>query len=244
MQTSSTPDSPQKVTLNKYGYNTMARHWTMVIITAAPLFLVGGTWSWDWAWIYSAASLIGWTALNIILAVENPGLLNERGRPRKEITVDAKSWDMAILLIYTILLFVLPIVAGLDFRYGWSAPTSPIIHILGIVLLLLGFVPLTWAMAANKFFAPTVQIQAQGGHQVADSGPYRYVRHPGYVGVILHFIAVPLALGTWTALIPALIGTALFVVRTALEDKTLRDELPGYADFAKRTRYRLLPGIW
>jgi protein-S-isoprenylcysteine O-methyltransferase Ste14 len=132
----------------------------------------------------------------------------------------------------------------LDYRNGWSAEVSPIVHIVGIALVLFGFVPLAGAMASNKFFDPTVRIQTEAGHRVMDSGPYRIVRHPGYVGVILHFVAVPIALGTWVALIPALIGAGLYVARTALEDQTLQRELPGYADFAKRTRYRLLPGIW
>jgi protein-S-isoprenylcysteine O-methyltransferase Ste14 len=217
---------------------------SLVLITCAPLFLAAGTWSWDWAWVYTAASLIGWIVLDVIVALENPGLFNQRGKPTKDLTKGAKRWDLIILTLYTVLLVATPVVAGLDFRYGWSAETSPVIHILGIALVLLGFVPLTGAMAANKFFEPTVRIQTETGHQVVENGPYRFIRHPGYLGIILHFIAVPLALGTWAALIPALLGAALYVVRTAKEDQTLRQELPGYADFAKRTRYRLLPGIW
>jgi protein-S-isoprenylcysteine O-methyltransferase Ste14 len=244
MPTSSASNSAQKVSLNKYGYNTIARNMSIVVITCVPLFLAAGTWSRDWAWVYTAASLIGWTVLNVIVAVKNPELFNQRGKPTRDLTTGAKKWDLILLTIYTILLFVVPIVAGLDFRYGWSGDTSPLIHILGIVLLLLGLVPLTWAMAANKYFEPTVRIQTEAGHQVAENGPYRFVRHPGYLGVILHFIAVPLALGAWAALIPALLGAAIYVVRTALEDKTLRQELPGYADFAERIRFRLLPGIW
>ena len=190
------------------------------------------------------ASLIGCNAHNIVVDAENPGLLNQRGKRSKDLTANAKRWDLFILLAYTLLLIIVPIVAGLDYRNGWSAAVSTIVHIVGIGLLLFGFVPLAGAMAANKFFDPTVRIQTEAGHRVMDNGPYRVVRHPGYVGVILHFIAVPIALGTWAALIPALIGAGLYVVRTTLEDRTLQQELPGYADFAKRTRYRLLPGVW
>jgi protein-S-isoprenylcysteine O-methyltransferase Ste14 len=240
-----TPSVPaRKVPLDKYGYNTIARNMSIVLITCLPLFLAAGTWSWDWAWVYAVASFIGWAALNIIVAVENPGLFNQRGRPSKEVMAGAKRWDMVLLTLYTILMFAVPIAAGLDFRNGWSAETSPAIHVCGITLLILGFIPLTWAMVANTFFEPTVKIQTERGHTVVDSGPYRFIRHPGYLGVMLHFIAVPFALGTWVALIPALLGTAIYVLRTALEDKMLRDELPGYADFAERTRYRLLPGVW
>jgi protein-S-isoprenylcysteine O-methyltransferase Ste14 len=90
----------------------------------------------------------------------------------------------------------------------------------------------------------TVRIQSDRGHRVAASGPYRIMRHPGYVAVALHFIAVPLTVGSWVALIPALLGIVLFVVRTALEDRTLIAELPGYADYARQTRSRWLPGVW
>jgi protein-S-isoprenylcysteine O-methyltransferase Ste14 len=243
MQPSTTPVSSGKVQLDKYGYNCIARHVAMVVMTCAPLFLAAGTFAWDWAWIYSIAMLVGWLVLSIVLAVENPGLLNQRGRRARDM-VGTKRWDWPILIAYSLLLFITPIVAGLDYRMGWSAPTSPAIHILGIVILLAGFVPLTWAMAVNKFFEATVRIQSENNQQVISSGPYRYVRHPGYVGVVLHFIAIPIALGTWAALIPALLGIVLFVVRTALEDSSLRSELPGYAAFAERTRYRLLPGVW
>lgn len=236
--------SSQKVPLDRYGYNTIARHMSLIIITCLPLFLAAGTWSWDWAWVYTAATFIGWTTLNIVVARENPALFNQRGRPNREMTVGAKKWDLVLLAIYSILLIVVPVVAGLDYRNGWSAETSPVIHVIGIALLLLGFIPLTWAMAANRFFDPTVRIQTERGHQVTDDGPYRIVRHPGYLGIILQFIAVPLSLGTWVALIPALLAVVVYVVRTALEDKTLQAELPGYADFAQRTRFRLLPGVW
>ncbi len=237
-------NSNDKVSLDKYGYNTIARNMSIVVITSLPLFLAAGTWSWDWAWVYSIASLVGWAALDIIVALQNPGLFNVRGRPTKDITTGSKRWDLPILSLYTLLMFITPIVAGLDYRYGWSGQVHPLVHLLGIALLLFGFVPLTGAMASNKFFEPTVRIQTDRDHRVADSGPYRYVRHPGYLGVALHFLAVPLAVGAWAALVPALLAVALFVLRTALEDRTLRQELPGYEDFARRTRYRLLPGIW
>lgn len=196
MQSSTPPISPQNDPLDKYGYNAIARHISTAVMACAPLFIAAGTLTWDWAWIYSIATLIGWTGLSAVLAVNNPGLLNHRGRRARDL-VGTKRWDWLILIIYSVLLFIVPIVAGLDYRMGWSAPTSPAIHILGIVILLAGFVPLIWAMAVNKFFEGTVRIQTENNQQVISSGPYRYVRHPGYVGVVLHFIAIPIALGTW-----------------------------------------------
>ena len=101
-----------------------------------------------------------------------------------------------------------------------------------------------WAMLANPFFEKTVRIQEERGHHVATGGPYRFVRHPGYVAFILMGFALPLGVGSAWALVPAGLNAALIVARTALEDRTLRRELPGYAEYAQRTRYRLLPGVW
>ncbi len=126
----------------------------------------------------------------------------------------------------------------------WSTPASNRIKLVGVVVLIVSFIPLTWALSVNRFFEGTVRIQTNRGHQVISSGPYRYVRHPGYVGVIAQFIAIPLVLGTSAAWIPALMGVSLYICRTWLEDRTLRAELPGYADFAHHTRYRLIPGVW
>lgn len=245
MPTTTSSDISQKVSINKYGYNAIVRNTSMAIFTSLPLFVAAGTTDWTWAWIYSLTSLFGWTALNVMVARQNPGLLNERGKPTRQMTANSKRWDLVILSFYSLLLFVVPIVAGFDYRYGWSSgEPSPIVQIIGLMVFLFGFIPLTWAMAANKFFEPTVRIQTERGHSVTDTGPYRFVRHPSYVGIILHFITPAIVLGTWTALLPGLIGAGLFVVRTAMEDQTLREELPGYADFATRTRYRLLPGVW
>lgn len=242
--TTAPSESIPKVPLNKYGYNTMARNIFMAVITCVSLFLAAGTWAWSWAWAYSAVSALGWAVLSVVVARENPELMNERGKRTKDMTVGTKRWDLILLSLYSLLLFVTPLTAGLDYRNGWSAESSPVIKVIGLALLAIGFIPLTWAMAANRFFEPTVRIQTQRGHQVADRGPYRFVRHPGYLGLVLHFLSLPIALGMWAALIPALVGVAVYVIRTALEDRTLQEELPGYAEFAQRTRYRLFPGIW
>lgn len=229
--------------LNKYGYNCIGKHIGMVFAACAPLFIGAGTLRWDWAWIFTAVTLIGWVTLSLILARFNPELLNERGKRAKELS-GTKPWDWLIMGVYSILLLATPLVAGLDYRYGWSSPLSDGIKVTGIVMLIIGFFLLTWSMAVNRFFEATVRIQTNRGHQVISSGPYRYVRHPGYVGVILQFIAVPLSLGTFAAWIPALLGVGLYILRTALEDRTLIAELPGYTDYARQTRFRLLPGVW
>jgi protein-S-isoprenylcysteine O-methyltransferase Ste14 len=107
-----------------------------------------------------------------------------------------------------------------------------------------GHALLVWSMVANAYFSLIVRIQADRSHQVVSSGPYRFVRHPGYLGSILFFLSTSLLLGSWWALIPGAAAALLIVIRTALEDRTLHAELPGYADYVERVRYRLLPGIW
>jgi protein-S-isoprenylcysteine O-methyltransferase Ste14 len=229
--------------LDRYGINTILRHLFTGVVTAVLLFLGAGTTDWTEGLIFATLNLVGWAGMSAAVASLNPGLFNERGKPTRQMQT-MRQWDKIILILYTLMMFAQPFIAGLDRRSGWSAqPVSPALVIVGNAINLLGFALLAWSMIANRYFAPIVQIR-EGEHLVADSGPYRYVRHPGYVSVILTFIAMPLALGTWVALIPAVIGVALYVIRTALEDRTLQVELPGYAEFAQRTRYRLLPGVW
>jgi len=239
----SQPASSSQPRLNKYGYNCIGKHIGMAVFISAPLFIGAGTLRWDCAWMYAAITLMGWCILSLILVNVNPEILNERGKTAKAL-VGTKRWDWIVMGIYSILLILTPLVAGLDYRNAWSSPTPDGIKLIGAAVLGISFIPLTWSMAANRFFEATVRIQTSRGHQVIASGPYRYVRHPGYIGVILQFVAIPLMLGTNVTWLPALLGVALYVLRTALEDRTLIAELPGYEAYAQRVRYRLIPGLW
>jgi protein-S-isoprenylcysteine O-methyltransferase Ste14 len=136
------------------------------------------------------------------------------------------------------------ILGGLDaVRFRWSSmPTWLVIP--GVLLYLLAFALGGWAMAVNPYFEPTVRIQHDRGHEVCTAGPYRVVRHPGYAATILGAPGFPLVIGSWWAFLTVGAYVLLFVVRTALEDRFLLRELPGYTDYARRTRYRLIPGIW
>jgi protein-S-isoprenylcysteine O-methyltransferase Ste14 len=163
---------------------------------------------------------------------------------RSEIGEGTKGWDkplsgLAMLLITPGAL----IVAGLDQRFRWSeiAPAVQFVALAGVVL---GNVLISWAMVSNKFFATTVRIQKDREHTVISKGPYRFVRHPGYLAFSISGLATPLMLGSWWALIPSLLGVCTLAVRTALEDRTLQEELDGYKEYAQQVRYRLLPGIW
>jgi len=141
-------------------------------------------------------------------------------------------------------ILALLIVAGLDERFGWSPELAVAIHLIGLAFIALGQGLFSWAMTSNLFFSTAVRIQMDRGQTVVSGGPYRYLRHPGYVGMIVSLFATALVFGSLWALIPAGLAAVLFVVRTALEDKVLLEELDGYQDYARQVRYRLLPGVW
>jgi protein-S-isoprenylcysteine O-methyltransferase Ste14 len=169
-----------------------------------------------------------------------PDLLKERMRRKK----DVKSWDKIIMAFYSFFLILILILPGLDaVRFQWSN-----VPLYAKILAFIGYVPGSalafWAMRENAFLSDVVRIQEDRGHTVCTTGPYKYVRHPMYVGVILIMLCFPISLGSFYTLIPAVIIMILFSVRTALEDKTLREELPGYKEYAQNVRYRLIPGIW
>jgi protein-S-isoprenylcysteine O-methyltransferase Ste14 len=157
---------------------------------------------------------------------------------------DAKTWDKIILFIYSVLVMIMLAVAGLDaVRYQWTQ-----VSLLAKILGFLGFIPaymlVFWTMTQNRYLSEVVRIQEERGHEVCTTGPYRYVRHPMYVGVIIFVICLPLALGSYMALFLSSLIILVFLIRTSLEDKTLHKELPGYREYAEQVRYRLIPGIW
>jgi len=223
-----------------------ARKWAVktavyVVLLALLLTLVSGSTDWTAAWAY-LAFLTGIMAVSgILLARVSPGLLAERS----QLQPGTKPWDKLLApLVGLAGPLAIYITAALDFRHRWSAPQPLWLTVAAFTVAALAALATTWAMAANRFFSTTVRIQADRGHRVVDAGPYRFVRHPGYASVILFDLTMPLALGSYWALIPGAATCALLVVRTALEDGTLRVELDGYADYADRVRYRLAPGIW
>ena len=209
----------------------------------AILFLSVGRLDWVWGWVFLgllAAVLISHV---LILVPINPELLAERSRGICQ--EGAKGWDKWVAT-FAAGMGTVPtwIVAALDVRFEWSASVPLTLHIGGLIGSVLGWALFMWAMGANAFFSEAVRIQEERGHTVVTDGPYRYVRHPGYVGAILALLATPLLLGSLWALIPAGLAAIGYVVRTALEDGMLQEELDGYTEYAQQTRYRLLPGVW
>jgi len=209
----------------------------ILLFQGVILFIAAGTLFWKWAWILL---LLGFFLLMINLILLPAELIEERGRKKKNV----KKWDKmlnSINIIPTILMYVF---SGLDFRLNWTGDIHFLINITGLVLIFSGQMLFTWSMVSNKFFSTLVRLQTDRQHTVATEGPYKYVRHPGYVGYIIFSLATPIALGTFWGLIFAGITGILFIVRTALEDVTLKKELPGYTEYAENVKYRLIPFLW
>ncbi len=210
------------------------------VIYALMLFWPAGTVNWPMGWVVIVAMVL-WVAGTAAVTIPRyPELLAERVGPRK----GGKSWDTAILGIFGVMMVAKLLLAGFDFRLGWTKEFPLWLEILGLIVALPGYAVVVWATGSNAYFSQIVRIQTERGHRVADGGPYRFVRHPSYVGIIASELGTAAMLGSGWALVPAAISAVLMILRTALEDRTLQAELDGYADFAKRTRYRLIPGVW
>jgi protein-S-isoprenylcysteine O-methyltransferase Ste14 len=223
------------------------RQWIGVVAVYlfVPLVLLvcGGDFGWWQAWVYSLLIVAAGIGGRIWAERRHPGLLAERQNTEK--IKSAKAWDKVLAPLMALSVsFPLVIVAGLDHRYGWS-PAFPLWLIaIGFMLITLGYAFAAWALAENRFFSSVVRIQVDRGHVVCDSGPYRIVRHPGYAGNVLALPGIVLAFGSLWTLVPAAVALIVAVIRTVLEDETLQEELPGYREYARRVRYRLIPGIY
>ena len=223
------------------------RQWAKLVAVYLfiPLVLLvcGGDFGWWQAWLYSLLIFAVGIGGRILAELRHPGLLADR--QSKENIKSAKAWDKVLAPLMALsLAFPMVIVAGLDHRYGWS-PASPLwLIVIGFILITLGYAFATWALIENRFFFSVVCIQVDRGHVVCDSGPYRIVRHPGYAGNIPPLLGIVLALSSVWTLIPAAVALIIMVIRTALEDQALQEELPGYREYTRRVRYRLIPGVY
>ncbi len=212
----------------------------LLLVLGGMLFISAGRLDWLQGWLFVAAYgafllvYCTWTARN------DPGQLAERSKAGPNV----KTWDRILLSIYSVLLVGMLVLAGLDAgRYRW-APAALLLQVVGWLGFVFAGSLIWWTASVNTFLARYVRIQEDRGQQVVTRGPYRFVRHPMYAGIIIFMPSIPLVLGSLWALAPAALICAIFVIRTALEDRTLQAELPGYGDYARQTRYRLLPGIW
>ncbi len=206
------------------------------VLVAAVLFVAAGRVDLPGIWVYVTI-----TSLQSLVAVffVDPGLLKERMRP------GPGSRDRLTALIAAPPFFSIWVISGLDIgRFHWSDRVPLAVRLAGFVLYAASSSLLGWAMIVNRFFSSVVRLQADRGHQLIDSGPYAYLRHPGYTGFLIYGLSSALALGSWWALAPSLIIFPAIFRRTILEDRFLQQELEGYPDYARRVRYRLLPGLW
>jgi protein-S-isoprenylcysteine O-methyltransferase Ste14 len=211
-----------------------------LLIQATILFSSSGHLDWIMAWVWLSVFLICIGINLLILMRYNPDVIRQRLEEKWE----TQKWDNIVLFMATLWWLVALLTAGLDYRFSWSPSLPWSLQVIAIVMFVLGDFLFVWAMTVNKFFSKLVRIQTDRGHQVVTVGPYRYVRHPGYVGWITMATSLPVILGALWALLPMLLAIGSIVTRTALEDRTLQEGLNGYREYAEQVRYRLVPGIW
>jgi protein-S-isoprenylcysteine O-methyltransferase Ste14 len=213
----------------------------LFVLLGCLLFLTSGQVDWVMAWIFLIGFIAGLFVTSMMLGSNREELIQERFTAHE----DAKGWDKILSTSYSYLtLFITLPVAGLDRRFRWSLESNLLLQIISLIIALVGYVLIIWAMASNRFFSRIVRIQKDRGHSVISTGPYRYVRHPGYVGMFLFALMTPLTLGSLWALIPGGLAACVILMRTALEDRTLLEELEGYDEYAQQIRSRLIPGVW
>ena len=218
----------------------LLRLMAFVLVLAAILFIAAGRLDWVMGWIYMAMYACV-TVIAVLVVPLDPELIEER----TQIKEGVKEWDKRITIIGSVLYpLAIFIVAGLDIRFGWAPQIPLAVQLAALVVAAVSNLLSIWATAVNRFYSRFVRIQKERGHSVISDGPYRYIRHPGYLGQIIFSLASALALGSLWALIPGGLFAVLLVVRTALEDRTLQDELEGYKAYTRRVRYRLIPYVW
>ena len=212
-----------------------------VIAMGAILFASAGSPHWPAAWVFLAISAILGPACGVWLAKTDPALLAERLRPTFQAGQPAA--DKKFMLVFVLVALIWLVAIGLDRRAQASNVSLPL-QVLGLAMYLASTAFIMWVFRENSFAAPVVKVQSGRDHHVVSTGPYAFVRHPMYAGIMLFFVGVPLLLGSWWGVAIAPMFFVLFAVRTRIEERTLLADLPGYADYAARVRYRLLPGIW
>ena len=236
---SNTESHPTPSSLDAYGRKRIVQVLATLAVAVMVVFVAAGKLNYLWGWVYLGVSLLSLILGAGYVLKHNPQAINERGRPAE----GQKGWDKILMILYLPLFILVYVISGLDARFAWSA--VPLwLHLVGVVFTLAGSALTYGAMAHNKFLSMYVQVAQERGHRVATEGPYRHLRHPMYLSLVLSWPALALLLGSYWALLPGSLASALIIIRTLLEDRTLIKELPGYADYARQVRYRLLPGIW
>jgi protein-S-isoprenylcysteine O-methyltransferase Ste14 len=211
-----------------------------IAFLAALLFITSGRLEWIMAWVFIGVNVVTVVINMIVLVPKYPDLIIERSRIPK----GTKLWDKVLMAFAGLATLAILILTALNARFEWAPRVSLSVQIIALIFVMLGYAMFSWAMLSNRFFSKAVRIQRDRGQTVVTDGPYRYIRHPGYVGALLYTTAMPVMLGSLWALIPCVVTVLFLFLRTLLEDRMLQNELEGYTDYAQRVRYRLVPGVW
>lgn len=241
------PDQPVAETQTKSSLGILGRLWKLakgmsaMLLWVAAAFAGAGRLDWARGWVCVAVYVVTMTFVGALMHRFNPGLLEARGKFMRK---DTRRFDRFFMWIYFPLTFIQVLVAGLDAVrfHGLAMPSWTLFP--GIALFLAAMALVTWTFLVNPFAETTVRIQTDRGHTVVTDGPYRFVRHPMYAGSILMYPATALMLGSGWAMAVAALIALLILWRTAQEDRFLQDQLSGYAAYAARTHFRLVPGLW
>ncbi len=213
----------------------------LAVMMVLVLFLSAGTWNWLMGWVFVAMMVLVQVANTAGMLASHPDLIEERNQMGE----NTEPWDRVLSVIVALVgPLATWLVAGLDKRFGWSGAFPPAVPWIALGIGLAGALFASWAMSVNRFFAATVRIQNDRGHQVVSSGPYALMRHPGYAGALVYNLALPFLLESVWTLVPVVLLLIALFVRTSKEDAKLQAELPGYQDYAGRVRSRLIPGVW
>jgi protein-S-isoprenylcysteine O-methyltransferase Ste14 len=213
----------------------------IVLIPLLPLF-ISRHWNWREAWVYGFLSILNFAVSRLLVARIHPDLIAERARYMQH--ENAQPWDKKLAPLMGLGGILVLLIAGLDELLGWSPSFSAPVKIVALVVILSGYALTSYALTENRFFSGMVRLQTERGQYVVSSGPYRWMRHPGYAGMLLVYLVTPLFLDSSMTYLPTLFTMGLYVIRASLEDRFLQEELEGYREYAKRVRYRLWPGIW
>ncbi|NYZ76689.1 isoprenylcysteine carboxylmethyltransferase family protein [Candidatus Micrarchaeota archaeon] len=211
-----------------------------LVLMMALFFFFAGRLDLPLAWLYFGLYFVS-LAINMMVFLKyNPEVVEARSEIIKG---EMKWWDKLYVVLYMLFMFAIPVVCGIDAHSQASAPGTWY-YPAGVLLFVAGWSFTSWALVENKFFEGSVRIQKERGHTVVSTGPYAIIRHPGYAGMIVFYASMPLGLGSLYGLVPALLLAGAFVFRTHFEDEMLQKELKGYKEYAKKTRYRLIPFVW
>ena len=211
-----------------------------LVLGGVFIYVIAGRTDYWQGWVLVGVGVLSYVAALAVMW-DKRDLIRERTKPGPGV----KGWDRAMVTGFRLLLGAVLVVGYLDAgRFGWSPPFPWWAYVLAYAGMIVATVPALWAMRVNAFFSSHVRIQHDRGHRVCTDGPYRWVRHPGYAGILLFGPLLPVALGSRWALIPGLLCVPLLVWRTVLEDRTLHRELEGYVEYSRQVRFRLVPGVW